>query len=380
MKKAARLFFRIMVILISLLVLAALAVWLFMQHPKFGATATGERLTRMKASPNFSAGVFWNHSHTPALTEGFSMPGVLFDFLFRKGDSTTPAGPIPSVRTNLRALPQGDWLVWFGHSSYYLQTDGLRLLVDPVFSGNASPVSGTTRSFRGSDVYTAADLPEIDYLLISHDHYDHLDYATILQLKGKVRKVICGLGVGAHLERWGFAPESIIEMDWDTDVVLHDGFKVHGLTARHFSGRGFKRNNTLWLSFLLQTPTRKIYIGGDSGYDRHFKAIGAKHGPIDLAILENGQYNEAWKAIHFLPGENLQAALELKAKRLMPVHSGKFALALHNWYEPLEEMTRRNRETGIPLVTPMIGEPVNLDDTAQVFTQWWKEVDSTVKK
>ncbi len=303
------------------------------------------------------------------------MTKVMFDFLFRKGASTKPKGTIPAVHTDLKNLPAGDWLVWFGHSSYFIQTDGLTFLVDPVFSGNASPVPGSTKAFKGANVYTTDDMPEIDYLFISHDHYDHLDYETVKKLKEKVKKVICGLGVGAHLERWGYEPENITEMDWNTAVKPQQGVKIFGLEARHFSGRSFKRDQTLWLSFLLQTPTRKIYIGGDSGYDKHFKEIGALHGPIDLAILENGQYNEAWKAIHFLPGENLQAAIDLKANRLMPVHSSKFDLALHAWDEPLKEMVKRNEKIGLPLVTPQIGEPVNLNDSAQVFTEWWKDVD-----
>jgi L-ascorbate metabolism protein UlaG (beta-lactamase superfamily) len=378
MKKALKLFTRMMIIIFSVLALLALVVFAYMQHPKFGAKATGKRLERMQASPHYKDGVFDNHSFTPTITEGYSMTKVMFDFLFRKGSNTVPKGIIPSVQTDLNKL-QGDWLVWFGHSSYYMQTDGLRILVDPVFSGNASPIQGTTKAFKGTDPYSVADMPPIDYLLISHDHYDHLDYETILQLKGKVKKVVCGLGVGAHLELWGFAPENIIELDWDTDIALENGGRLYGHTARHFSGRGFKRNNTLWISYLLQTPTRKIFIGGDSGYDRHFKEIGALHGPIDLAILENGQYNVAWKAIHFLPGENLQAALELKAKRLMPVHSGKFSLALHSWDEPLREMVRRNQQVGLPLVTPKIGEPVSLSDTTQVFTEWWKDVDKAAQ-
>lgn len=167
--------------------------------------------------------------------------------------------------------------------------------------------------------------------------------------------MICGLGVGAHFERWGYRPNDILELDWDTDVEPQKGVKVYGLTARHYSGRTFASGQTLWFSFLLQTPNRKIYIGGDSGFDKHFKEIGALHGPIDLAILENGQYNEAWKAIHFLPGENLQAAIDLKAKRLMPVHSGKFDIALHDWDEPLKEIVRLNQKIGLPLVTPKIG-------------------------
>lgn len=364
-----------MIILISLLVIVAIVAFFYMQHPKFGASPTGKRLERLQASPHYKDGSFHNRSHTPSLTEGYSMAGVMFRFLFTKVARAKPTDTIPSVHTNLKNLPQGDWLIWFGHSSYFLQTGGLRFLVDPVFSGNASPLPGTTTAFKGTDVYTAADMPQMDYLIISHDHYDHLDYETILQLKEKVGKVICGLGVGAHLERWGYAPENIIEMDWDTDVALQEGVKLYGLTTRHFSGRGFKRNGTLWMSYLLQTPARKIYIGGDGGYDGHFKKIGALHGPIDLAILENGQYNEAWKAIHFMPGENLQAAVELQAKRVMPVHSGKFSLAQHDWDEPLNEMVQHNKQFRLPLVTPKIGEPVNLADSTQVFSEWWKGVD-----
>jgi L-ascorbate metabolism protein UlaG (beta-lactamase superfamily) len=364
-----------MVILIYIVIALVVMVRLYMWHPKFGAKPVGERLEKMRASPNYKEGSFVNRSYTPSLTEGHSMSQVLFKFLFRRGPRTKPKGAIPAVHTSLNNLPAGDWLLWFGHSSYFIQTDGLKILVDPVFSGNASPIPGSTKAFRGANSYSAADMPPIDYLFITHDHYDHLDYQTILKLKGKVKKVVCGLGVGTHLERWGYEPQRIIEMDWDTEIEPQGGVTVYGLTARHFSGRSLKRDGTLWMSFLLQTPTHKIYIGGDSGYDTHFKEIGTLYGPIDLAILENGQYNEAWKAIHFLPGENLQAAIDLQARQLMPVHSSKFSLALHDWDEPLKELYRRNQNTGLPLATPKIGELVNLNDTAQVFTQWWEEVD-----
>lgn len=364
-----------MIVLISVVVLLLVGVSLYMQHPKFGAKPEGKRLEKMQASRNYKDGSFVNRCYTPTLTEGYSMSKVMYDFLFRKGQGTKPKGAIPSVHTDLKNLPDGDWLVWFGHSSYFIQTSGVKVLVDPVFSGNASPIPGSTKAFKGTDVYAADDMADIDYLFISHDHYDHLDYETMQKLEGKVKKVICGLGVGAHLERWGYEPDNILEMDWDTDVEPQDGVKIYGLTARHFSGRSFKRDQTLWMSYLLQTPTRKIFIGGDTGYDRHFKEIGQLHGPIDLAILENGQYNEAWKAIHFLPGENLQAALDLRAKRIMPVHSAKFDLALHDWDEPLKEISRLNKKIGLPLVTPKIGELVDLNDTNQVFTEWWNEVD-----
>lgn len=364
-----------MVVLISIVVILVVVGALYMQQVKFGAKPEGKRLERLKASPNYKEGSFVNRSFTPSLTEGYSMTKVMFDFIFRKGPNIKPKGIIPSVRNDLKNLPAGNWLVWFGHSSYFMQVDGIKILVDPVFSGNASPIPGTTKSFAGTDVYTVEDLPAIDYLFISHDHYDHLDYETIVKLKAKVGKVICGLGVGAHFDKWGYKPDSIVEMDWDDDIELQEGVKVYGLTARHFSGRSFKRDQTLWLSFLLQTPTLKIFIGGDSGFDKHFKEIGDLHGPIDLAILENGQYNEAWKAIHFLPGENLQAAVDLKAKRLMPVHSSKFALALHTWDDPLKQMLARNKQFNLPLVTPIIGELVNLNDTTQQFTEWWKGLE-----
>ncbi|MDX1601454.1 MAG: MBL fold metallo-hydrolase [Salinimicrobium sediminis] len=374
MKKALKLFSRVMIALLSIVVVLALIVGLYMQHPKFGATPTGKRLEMIKKSPNYKDGSFKNRSYTPSLTEGHSMGKVMFDFLFRKSSKSTPKSTIPSVQTNLKNLPNGDWLVWFGHSSYFIQTDGIKILVDPVFSANASPIPGSTKAFKGTNVYTAEDLPEIDYLFISHDHYDHLDYETMKKLKGRVKYVICGLGVGAHLEKWGYEPEKIMEMDWDTKLEPQKGIQIYGLTARHFSGRGFKRDASLWMSYLLETPTHKIFIGGDGGYDKHFEEIGKLHGPIDLAILENGQYNEAWQEIHFLPGENLQAALDLKAQRLMPVHSSKFDLALHDWDEPLNEMSRLNQSIGIPLVTPVIGELVNLNDSNQKFTEWWKEL------
>eukprot|EP01030_Chromulinospumella_sphaerica_P010752 gene10752-biopygen9367 len=168
---------------------------------------------------------------------------------------------------------------------------GVRILVDPVFSGNASPVSFTTKSFAGADAYGVADMPQIDYLFLSHDHYDHLDYKTVKALKPKVKRVITGLGVGSHLEHWGYNPAIITERDWDATVDIEPGFTVTYAPARHFSGRGLKRNGTLWTSFVLQTPLRKIYLGGDSGYDSHFARIGSQHGPFDLAILEDGQYN-----------------------------------------------------------------------------------------
>jgi L-ascorbate metabolism protein UlaG (beta-lactamase superfamily) len=352
-------------------------VALYLQHPKFGQAPDGARLARLRQSPHHKKGAFRNHTYTPALSEGHTVSRVMYSMLFQRNKNKSPKAKIPSVYTDLKQLPVGqNLLVWLGHSSYFLKIDGVSILVDPVLSGNASPVPGSMTAFDGADRYRPDDMPTIDYLFITHDHYDHLDYKTIVALRQKVGKVYCGLGVGGHLERWGYASEVVTEMDWGDKVVLapHQ-LTLYAHTARHFSGRLLSRNNTLWLSFLLESPTYKLYIGGDSGYDHHFKTIGEQHGTIDLAILENGQYNKAWKEIHFHPGENLQAAQDLRARRLMPVHSGKFALANHDWDEPLREMARINQALfSIPLVTPLIGEPVFLNNENQPFTDWWQQV------
>lgn len=363
-------------ITIALILLLSITTYFYLRQARFGKIASGERFETIKQSPNFKNGQFQNIHLTSEITEGHSFLEVTFEFLFKKNGRRKPVGNIPSVKTDLLHLPADkDILVWFGHSSYFMQIDGKTILVDPVFSGNASPIPGTNKSFNGTDRYTADDLPLIDYLFISHDHYDHVDYETLLKLSAKTAKIICGLGVGAHLEHWGFDLTRIIEKDWNEKIELDSGFAVYTTPARHFSGRGFSRNKSLWLSFVLQTPSMKIYIGGDSGYDTHFAEIGEKYGPVDLAILDNGQYNLKWKYIHMQPEEVLQAAKDLKAKRLFPVHSSKFAMANHAWDEPLSRLSELNKPVNMPLVTPIIGEPVNLKDEAQKFPQWWEGIE-----
>jgi L-ascorbate metabolism protein UlaG (beta-lactamase superfamily) len=365
-----------MFVLIAIVLILVVFTWWYLRLPLFGKAPEGKRLELIQKLPNYKNGRFQNIHFTPDLTEGYSMAAVIYGFLFKKYPRSKPAGDIPSVKTDLRKLPvESNVLVWFGHSSYFMQIDGKRFLVDPVFSGNAAPLPGSNKSFPGTDIYTAADMPEIDYLLITHDHYDHLDYKTIMALKSKVRTVICGMGVGAHFESWGYDSNIIIEKNWHETVRLTNEMTITTAPARHFSGRGFSRNNTLWTAFILQTPNLKIYIGGDSGYDSHFAEAAQKFGEFDLAILDSGQYNPAWQAIHMSPAETLKAAIDLRAKRLFPVHSSKFALAHHPWDEPLKKITEFNQAHNIPLVTPMIGELVNLNDENQSFKQWWKELD-----
>jgi L-ascorbate metabolism protein UlaG (beta-lactamase superfamily) len=256
-----------------------------------------------------------------------------------------------------------------------MQLEGKRILVDPVFSGAASPFSFSIKAFKGTDIYTPDDMPAIDLLIITHDHWDHLDYDTVKKLRPKVSKVICGLGTGAHLERWGYDKDIIIEKDWNERIELEDNFTLFTIPARHFSGRGLSRNKTLWVSFVLRTPKRQIFIGGDSGYDKHFSAAAKTFGAFDLAIIENGQYNKSWRYIHLLPEKVLKAAKELNAKRILPVHSGKFPLSLHAWDEPFKLITANGEKENLDVITPMIGEPVDLDNDQQTFAHWWEDVD-----
>jgi len=353
---------------------ATSAVFLFLRLPKFGATPKGTSLDHISRSPYFTNGKFQNLNPTPNLKEGTSIFAVLKEFIFNKSKRLKPDQDIKSQKTDIHGLDSDqDVLVWFGHSSYYIQVDKKRFLVDPVFSGHASPIKSTTRSFPGADRYKANDIPEIDYLFITHDHWDHLDFETLSLLKPKIKKIITGLGVGPHLIRWGFDPEKILETNWNNSYILEPGFVVHATPARHFSGRGLKRDRSLWMSFALKTPTQNIFIGGDSGFDSHYSEIGKAHGLFDLAILECGQYNEYWKYIHMMPEQTVEAATALQARLLLPVHWAKFALALHAWDEPIVRVTAAAKKIQQEIVHPQIGQLLNLKNPGPT-SAWWEEL------
>ena len=363
----------LMIVLILVISIAGFA-WYYINTPFFGKAASGARLERMLQSPNYKDGAFQNLEETPQTVEGHSMAGVMWNFLFNKPDNIKPQGVLPVLKTDLASLSKAEnQLVWLGHSTYYFTLNGLSYLVDPVFTRNASPIPKSNTAFDMSYNYTAADIPRVDVLIISHDHFDHLDYETVVAIKNKVGRVVCGLGVGAHFEHWGYAPEAITELDWHEAVSLDSRTQLTATPARHFSGRTFKRNATLFCSYVLQSDSVKYFIGGDSGYGKHMADIGAKYGPFDWAILENGQYNEAWRYIHTLPEEMPQVLSDLKAKNVLPVHSAKFALAMHDWKEPLQEVVKFNSET-FRIVTPQIGEVVRLNDSTQTFTNWWEQL------
>lgn len=364
-----------MLIFISIIILIPIIAILFTKQTKFGKPPKGARLKKIRQAKNYKNGKFENLNHTPDLTEGVSYVKVMREFFLTKNPNSKPSKALPSKKVDLRSLnPNEDCIVWFGHSGYFIQVDGRKIVVDPVMSGAASPVAFTTRSFSGSDVYKAEELPEIDYLFLTHDHWDHLDYDTIMKINSRVKHIITSLGVGEHLEHWGISPEKIIETNWDDITLLEDGFKVVTTPARHFSGRGFKRAQAVWSSFVLKTPTMNLFLGGDSGYDNHFKEIGEQYGPFDLVMLECGQYNKNWKYIHMMPEETVQAAIDLKAKKLFPVHWGKFALAMHDWNEPIKRAYTASVNSKMPLLTPLIGEKINLRSEYNQ-SQWWEDID-----
>ena len=344
--------------------------WLYMRHDRFGADAKGERLARMQGKPNYHDGAFANLEPTPAIAEGARYTDMFWQFFFAKKIRNAPQDSLPVVQTNLHELPlDSNLYVWFGHSSYYIQLDGKKILVDPVFSKYASPVRMGVKAFKSSYSYRPEDMPEVDLLFISHDHWDHLDYNTFMAIKHKVKHIVTGLGVGAHLEKWGYPSNQISELYWGDRVQL-DGLQITATPGRHFSGRSFKRNTTLWSSFVL-AGSKKLFLGGDSGYGQHFKAIGKEYGPFDFAILENGQYDKMWPYIHMQPEEVIQATQDLAAHVLIPVHSSKFPLANHPWDEPLIRISEAAEAQEQALIMPKLGEVVYMEAQPE-NKAWWK--------
>lgn len=347
-------------IILSALLLCGMGVCCFLTQPSFGRNPSGERLERIRQSPNYRDGMFRNHEPTPVMTGGKSRWQALWEFVFADRKGLRPETALPIVRTDCRQLPDtGNLMVWFGHSSYLLQVGGKRILVDPVFHA-AAPVQFVNRPFAGTDIFQTDDMPDIDLLLITHDHWDHLDYRTVTELREKVGKVVCPLGVGAHFERWGYRAEQLAELDWE-EHISYDSLIIHCLPARHFSGRGLASNKTLWGSFLVESPSLTLYLGGDGGYGPHFRQIGLRFPTIDWAILENGQYNKDWKFIHTMPEQLGQVVSDLNARRVITVHHSKYALSRHPWNEPLETASRLKEETEADISMPAIGEILPLD-------------------
>lgn len=349
------------IIILSVLALLAVAAMAVLHHPAFGRRVSAERKARIEASPNWRDGMFQNEEPTPQFTGDRSPMATLWDFIVHRPQDRIPQQALPAVKTDLKNLPvDRDWLVWFGHSSYLFCLNGKRYLVDPLLRMEF-PSAVMMKPFKGTDLYTPDDMPDIDVLIITHEHWDHLDYATLRDLRSKVKQVVCPLGVAEYLEYWHYDPSAIHEMDWGEKIerLKVKGERITCLPTRHFSNRLLGgRNQTLWASFMVEDAGRKVYIGGDGGYDGRFGRIREQFGRVDLAFLENGQYNSEWRYVHTTPEGLQQAVLDLQAKAVFTVHHDKFALAKHPWYEPDSVARAIARKTAVRLLDQPIGTVV----------------------
>ena len=355
------------VLVIVVLALAAIAAGV-LAHPAFGVYRHVSK-EKIERSPNYYDGMFQNQEPTPQFTGKGSRKTAAEPLKVESRKTASlkegrvPKKPIPAVKTDLKALPTDeDWLVWFGHSSYLFCLNGKRFLVDPVLKPEF-PSSLMLKAFPGTDIYRPEDLPEIDVLIVTHEHWDHMDYATLRDIRTKVQTVICPLGIADYLRYWHYPDDQITEMDWYDNSqlsILNSQLSITCLPSRHFSNRLLgKRNQTLWASFLIEAGGRKVYIGGDGGYDKRFREIRERFGKIDLAFLENGQYNENWRYIHTTPEGLEQAMLDLQAEQYFTVHHDKFALAMHPWQEPENNARTIATKHSIRLLDAKIGEKVD---------------------
>ncbi|NVO85371.1 MBL fold metallo-hydrolase [Hymenobacter terrestris] len=346
--------------------------------PQFGGTPTKAEKARYARSGHYTKGEFQNQIPTELMT-GSSMAEVMWEFVFKKTLGKNPPGPLPMRLLDslsiARKAPEMLRVTWFGHSASLLEIGGQNILFDPMLGQDMGPLSWVTpKRYNPRVPIFAAQLPPITAVLISHDHYDHLDYETIRQLRTKTRLFIVPLGIAAHLRAWGVDTARIRELDWN-DSVQVAGLIIVSTPARHFSGRGLtNRNSTSWSSWVVKSATRRAFYSGDGGYGPHFAAIGRRHGPFDVGLMECGQYDPHWADIHMVPEQSVQAARDVRAAVMLPVHWGAFTEANHPWDEPVKRATAEAARLGQPITTPELGQPVTFDGRALPQARWWEAV------
>ncbi len=353
----------------------AAALWAAREMPsQFGGQIAGRRQQRVEASPQYAAGQFHNRPHPPRETR--PMSESLRKLVTGRGASH-PSEPIPLVTPTFEPVTDGLRLTWLGHSSVLVELDGARILLDPVWSDRCSP-SPVLGPKRLHDVpVDLADLPPVDAVVISHDHYDHLDMATIKTLAEDTgAQFVVPLGVGAHLESWGVTAARIDELDWDEEVEVA-GVRLVCTAAQHFSGRGLRdRDRTLWSSWVMTTDRHRVFYTGDGGYFDGFAEIGAAYGPFDVALVQVGAYGDAWPDIHMTPEEGVATAVDVRAALVVPVHWGTFRLAPHPWAEPIDRLWAESKARDVRIVVPRPGERIDPTEPADV-DPWWQLVATT---
>jgi L-ascorbate metabolism protein UlaG (beta-lactamase superfamily) len=364
------------VTLVAVVAVLVAAGWAVLSQPQFGAPMAGARLARALANPQYHDGRFVNlEPEAPSTTS-------LIEYTLRQisgKEVRTPPAPIPVLavdKTALEASPPASGLraFWIGHASAYVEIDGLRLLLDPVFAQRVSPLPIGPGRFHAPPI-ALADLPRIDAVLISHDHYDHLDMATVRRLAQRGSRFLVPLGIGAHLERWGVPLAQIEELEWWQERSLGH-VRIVCTPTRHYSGRGLgNRSTTLWSSWSVIGPQHRLFYSGDTGYGKLFQDIGARLGPFDMAFIKIGSYGPgaAWTDIHMTPEQAVQVHRDVRARRMFPVHWSTFNLAYHDWDEPIRRTVAEATRVGVELVTPRVGEVVDADRPF-ASTRWWESV------
>ncbi len=361
-----------MVVLFVLLSIIVGIYAFFRVYPPFGGRTP---VSRNRRSPNFRNGKFVNQIPT-LMNMGFASALSILRDQIKGIPNWRPARRLVPERLDVskKLKPEQAQITWFGHSAFLLQVNGKNILLDPMFGRSPSPFPAVGPQ-RFSDELPAKpeDLPHIDAVCISHDHYDHLDYGSIKKLSAKVTMFFVPIGLAAHLRRWGVKPGQITELDW-WDERSFEGLKLTCAPARHFSGRTLTdRFATLWCSWVITTDKTRVFFSGDTGYGPHFKQIGDTYGPFDLTLLECGQYDRRWPTVHMLPEQTVMAHTDLRGKRMIPIHWGAFVLALHSWTEPVERVLAAGAKAGAAIITPKIGQTVAFTAKDYPTHAWWKE-------
>lgn len=370
-------------IICSVRILLVMAYLIKTGRASFGASLSEDVSQKFQTSAQFNKEKLIFKNRLPGLYEEMYKRFVWTDYfeIFKKGIDRTPVKPLPSSHPNLENFLKPDHslkVIWLGHSSLLMNLNGKILLVDPIFSGSASPYSFIISRFQPSAL-KLEELPPIDFVVISHDHYDHLDMSVAKFFKDKPVRYIVPLGVGEHLKYWGLPEDKITELDWWKSTQFGD-IEFTAAPAQHFSGRGINdANKTLWASWVIKNEKTKIYFSGDSGYDTHFKEIGQRLGPFDIAFVENGQYNPKWHEVHLLPDETVKAFKDLNAKFLFPIHWGMFKLAYHPWYEPIVQTYASAHAEHIQLIAPEIGQIVIVGEKYE-NVPWWEKLMKEVQE
>lgn len=360
-------------ITIGALILALTGVWLS-AWSAYGASSSGERLELIEKSPHWKDGEFHNIKEPvwPPMTD------MLWHSIFESSEHTKPASTIPIIKrgkTDFEVPPEGGLRVtWLGHCTSLVEIDGFRILTDPVWGERVSPLSWVGPKRFHEPPLALEDLPQVDAILISHDHYDHLDYPTVKQLLEYDVQWLVPLGVGAHLEYWGVDADHITELDWWQDTIIGD-LKITCTPARHFSGRsafGSDMNETLWASWAVQGPDHSVYFSGDTALHDQLVRIGEDYGPFDITMIDTGAYSDHWPDVHLGPEQAVIANTLLKGKLMIPVGWGSFDLSTHGWTEPVERLVVAAEARGVSIVIPKPGGFVVPGET--VLERWWPEL------